>query len=125
VRHRRSRLPFTAVGANSLDWIGTSRHRERVEYFVKPLFVDRETGCSVKLVRYPAGQINPSHRHRVGHGMYVLKGSLVTHMGTFESDSFVWFPAREVMWHGAGPDEELVVLFIALGKLQTKYVETD
>ncbi len=92
---------------------------------MKLLFSDQQTGCSVKLVRYPAGQINPPHTHVVGHGMYVLKGSLVTHMGTFGPESFVWFPPREVMWHGAGADEELVALFMALGELNTQYVETD
>ena len=30
----------------------------------------------VRLVRYPAGAINPSHTHPCAHGMYVLEGTL-------------------------------------------------
>jgi quercetin dioxygenase-like cupin family protein len=117
--------PFTAVNAYSLDWRRNQAHRDAVTYFMKPLFRDSRSGHGVQLVRYPAGQINPSHSHPVGHGMYVLQGSLVTHHGTFGPDTFVWFPPGEVMWHGAGPGEDLVILFMVNGNLSTDYVRRE
>ena len=68
-------------------------------------------------------EINPSHFHPAPHGMYVLRGSLVTHRGTFGPDTYVWFPPHEVMWHGAASDQELVVLFIAGPNLSTHYTK--
>ena len=37
----------------------------------------------VRLVRYPAGAINPMHTHPYAHGMYVLEGTLVTQDGQY------------------------------------------
>ena len=68
------------------------------------LFSDPETGMMVRLVRYPAGVINPNHTHPCGHGMFVLEGNLVTHRGSFGPGSFVWFPEGEAMEHGASAD---------------------
>jgi len=116
------RMPFSAVSAHSMGWGRNQRHQDKVTYYMKPLFRDPRSGYMVMLVRYPAGQVNPSHSHPVGHGMYVLSGSLVTHRGTFGPDTFVWFPSREVMWHGAGSDEDLVALFMAARDLHTEYV---
>ena len=89
---------------------------------MKPLHQDPQTGHVVLLVRYPAGSVNPGHRHPVGHGMYVLQGRLVTHRGVFERDAFVWFPPNETMMHGAGPDEDLTVLFMTDESFATRYV---
>ena len=69
----------------------------------KDLYTDPETGAEIRLVRYPAGLVNPAHTHPCGHGLYVLEGDLVTHKGTFGPGTFVWFPEGEVMEHGAGP----------------------
>src|SRR5947208_11685541 len=66
----------------------------------------------VRLVRYPAGVINPEHTHPCGHGMYVLEGTLVTHNGAFGPGCFVWFPEGEVMEHGASADGDVVVVFV-------------
>ena len=71
-----------------------------------------ETGMEIRLVRYPAGVINPPHTHPCGHGMYVLEGTLVTHRGSFGPGSFVWFPEGEVMEHGASADGDVTVVFI-------------
>ena len=54
--------------------------------------------------------------------MYVLRGELVTHRGNFGPDTFVWFPPEEVIWHGAGTAEDLVVLFSAEAGMDTRYV---
>jgi len=64
---------LTAVDANSLPW--EERFNERIgrALFRKNLFIDPETGMEIRLVRYPAGIINPAHTHPCGHGMYVLE----------------------------------------------------
>ena len=114
---------FIAVKAGDIEWRRNQLHQEKATYFMKPLGRDETTGEVITLVRYPAGQINPEHVHDVGHGMYVLQGELVTHRGSFSAETFVWFPAHEVMWHGAGPNEDVVVLFSSAPDMQTRYVE--
>ena len=66
----------------------------------------------VRLVRYPAGFINPLHTHHCGHGMYVLEGDLVTHEGRYGPGSFVWFHEGSEMEHGATAESDVTVLFI-------------
>src|SRR5262249_39734055 len=97
------RADFTAINAEKLPW--EERHSEPPPGTIlrKELFPDPETGMLVRLVRYPAGVINPAHTHPCGHGMYVLDGTLVTHRGEYGPGSFVWFPEGEVMTHGASP----------------------
>jgi quercetin dioxygenase-like cupin family protein len=73
---------------------------------------DPETGMEVRLVRYPAGTINPLHTHPCAHGMYVLEGTLVTHDGQYGPGHFVWFPEGCVMEHGAAAGQDVTVLFI-------------
>jgi len=113
---------FAAIPAEDIEWYGGKQKRAAVTLYMKLLFEDKTTGNEFKLVRYPAGEVNPPHTHPVPHGMYVLKGQLITHKGQFGPDTFVWFPAHEVMWHGATPEEDVVVLFIADGAMRTDYV---
>ena len=89
------------IDTHTMPW--EERFNEKIgrSLFRKELYTDPETGALVRLVRYPAGVINPSHTHPCGHGMYVLEGKLVTHDGTFDPGTFVWFPEGEVMEHGA------------------------
>ena len=112
---------FKAVSAYELSWSRNQLHQDVVTYFMKPLFDNPCSGERVLLVRYPAGEINPTHSHPTGHGMYVLQGTLVTHRGTFGPGTFVWFPPGEPMSHGAGPDDELVALFTTSRNLRTDY----
>jgi quercetin dioxygenase-like cupin family protein len=121
--NRHTKVPFAAVTVASLDWRRNQLHQDAVTYFMKPLFRDQSCGLAVTLIRYPAGQINPAHSHPIGHGMYVLQGSLVTHRGTFGPNTFVWFPSGEVMTHGAGDDEDLLMLFVASDAVRTDYVQ--
>ena len=121
--HRPRPQGFKAVDSESLQWNRNQAAQSDVTYFMKPLFEDQRTGDRVLLVRYPPGEINPSHFHPAAHGMYVLQGTLVTHRGTFGPDTYVWFPPNEVMWHGASPDQELVVLFLAGPNLSTHYTK--
>ena len=113
---------FAAIRPDEIEWRENQAHRDRTRFFMKPLSSSDDRSSVLMLVRYPAGQINPSHVHQVGHGMYVLSGELCTHRGTFGPDTYVWFPANEVMWHGAGPAEDLVVLFCTGRGMDTRYV---
>ena len=116
---------LTAVDANSLPW--EERFNERIgrALFRKNLFTDPETGMEIRLVRYPAGIINPAHTHPCGHGMYVLEGTLVTHAGTFGPGSFVWFPEGEVMEHGASPTADVTVVFITNKPFRIDYINAE
>jgi len=114
---------LVAVNANELPW--EERFNERIgkALFRKNLYTDEETGMEIRLVRYPAGIINPAHTHPCGHGMYVLEGTLVTHAGSFSPGSFVWFPEGEVMEHGASAEGDVVVVFITNKAFRIDYVE--
>src|SRR6476660_7007150 len=96
-----------AFDAQSMPW--EERFNERIGRALvrKDLYTDPETGALVRLVRYPAGVINPRHTHPCGHGMYVLEGNLVTHKGSFGTGHFVWFTEGEKMEHGASADGDV------------------
>ena len=119
-----SNTQLTVVDTNSQPW--EERYNERIgaSLFRKNLFADPDTGMEIRLVRYPAGIINPLHTHPCGHGMYVLEGTLVTHAGTFGPGSFVWFPEGEAMEHGASAEGDVVVVFITNKPFRIDYVET-
>jgi quercetin dioxygenase-like cupin family protein len=103
---------FLAVDCNNLSWQEVFNEKIGRAIFRKEIFSDPETGMMVRLVRYPAGVINPRHTHPCGHGMFVLEGRLVTHKGTFGPGSFVWFPEGEIMEHGASAEGDVTVVFI-------------
>jgi len=90
--------------------------------FRKLLIQDPETGMEIRLVRYPAGLINPRHTHPCAHAMYVLEGTLVTHAGNYGPGSFVWFPEGLVMEHGATQESDVVVLFITNKPFEIHYL---
>jgi quercetin dioxygenase-like cupin family protein len=87
----------------------------------KNLLEDAETGMTVRLVRYPAGFVNPRHTHPCGHGMYVLEGTLATHAGKYGPGSFIWFPEGSVMEHGATAESDVTVLFITNKHFEIDY----
>jgi quercetin dioxygenase-like cupin family protein len=118
-----SNLPLIVVNAKEAPWEERPNERIGRPLFRKELFEEPETGMTVRLVRYPAGVINPRHTHPCGHGMYVLEGRLVTHEGTYEPGTFVWFPEGQVMEHGASPDGDAVVLFVTNKKFWINYVD--
>ena len=111
--------------SNTIETEWEERFNEKIGHslFRKELFDDPETGMMIRLVRYPAGIINPSHTHPCGHGMYVLEGNLVTHQGTYGPGVFVWFPEGEVMEHGASPEGDVTVVFITNKRFRIDYVE--
>jgi quercetin dioxygenase-like cupin family protein len=112
---------ITAIDTKALPW--EERFNEKIgrALFRKNLFEDSETGMEIRLVRYPAGIVNPRHTHPCGHGMYVLEGTLVTHQGQFGPGSFVWFPEGEWMEHGAASEQDVVVLFITNKRFEIHY----
>ena len=121
LRFLHKQTEFRVVNTTDLSWVrGQGAH---ATYFMKFLHNDANSGQVSMLLRYPAGQIVPAHKHSFGHGMYVLQGKLVTHRGTFGPGAFVWFPANEVVSHGASTDEEVIVLFLRNEDMDINYVE--
>lgn len=114
---------LTAIDATALPW--EERFNERIgrSLFRKNLFIDPETGMEIRLVRYPAGIVNPLHTHPCAHGMYVLEGTLVTHRGNYGPGTFVWFPEGEAMEHGASADGDVVVVFITNKPFRIDYLD--
>ncbi len=114
---------FIAINANDSPWEERFNEKLGRSLFRKTLFDDPETGAEIRLVRYPAGVVNPRHTHPCGHGMYVLSGRLVTHKGTFGPGTFVWFPEGEAMEHGATPEGDVTVLFVTNKRFRIDYVD--
>lgn len=112
---------LTAIDSNAQPWEERPNEKVGRSLYRKNLFTDPETGMEIRLVRYPAGAVNPSHTHPCAHGMYVLEGKLKTHDGEFGPGSFVWFPEGSVMEHGATAEEDVVVLFITNKPFEIHY----
>lgn len=113
---------FIAIDTKTMPWEERFNDQIGRALFRKELFSDPETGVLIRLVRYPAGVINPNHTHPCGHGMYVLEGNLVTHRGTFGPGSFVWFPEGESMEHGASAEGDVTVVFVTNKAFRIDYV---
>ena len=90
--------------------------------FAKRFLEDPETGGVFHHPHGDAGFTNTWHHHPCAHGMFVLEGTLVTHQGSFEPGSFVWFPEGMTMQHGATQDTDVTVLFITNKKFEIHYV---
>ncbi|MCP5113529.1 MAG: DUF4437 domain-containing protein [bacterium] len=104
--------PLVAIDANAKPWAEVYNEPTGKVLYRKDLYVDPDTGMEVRMVRYPAGFVNPLHIHHCAHGMYVLEGTLVTREGRFGAGCFVWFPEGNVMEHGATAELDVTVLFI-------------
>jgi quercetin dioxygenase-like cupin family protein len=111
------------IDTQAMPWEERFNDRIGRALFRKELYTDSETGGLIRLVRYPAGVINPRHTHPCGHGMYVLEGKLVTHNGTFGPGTFVWFPEGEVMEHGASSEGDVTVLFVTNKAFRIDYLD--
>jgi len=121
LRVLQKRTEYRVVNTNEMDWVEGGKGGP-AKYWMKFLYHDVNSHQVAMLVRYPAGQMMPPHVHTHGHGMYVLQGKLVTHRGTYGPGTFVWFPANEVVSHGASPDEDVVVLFLRDADMEINYV---
>ncbi len=112
---------LTCIDSNALPWEERFNPALAKAIYRKNLITDPDTGMEIRLVKYPAGVVNPRHTHPCAHGMYVLEGTLVTHAGSFGPGSFVWFPEGESMEHGATPERDVVVLFITNKPFEIHY----
>jgi quercetin dioxygenase-like cupin family protein len=111
-----------AIDTSALPWEERFNEKLGRALYRKMLVQDAETGMEVRLVRYPAGVINPWHTHPCAHGMYVLEGTLVTHTGSYGPGSFIWFPEGTAMQHGAAPESDVTVLFITNKSFEIHYL---
>lgn len=114
---------FFSVDTQREPWQERFNERLGKMLYRKDLLADDETGVEMRLVRYPAGIVNPKHTHPCGHALFVLEGELVTHKGTFGPGSFVWFPEGEVMEHGASAAADTVVLLITNKAFRIDYLD--
>jgi quercetin dioxygenase-like cupin family protein len=112
---------LTAIDSNALPWEERPNEKIGRSLFRKNLIIDPDTGMEVRLVRYPAGAVNPLHTHPCAHGMYVLEGTLVTHQGQYGPGHFVWFPEGSLMEHGATAEQDVTVLFITNKRFEIHY----
>jgi quercetin dioxygenase-like cupin family protein len=111
-----------AIDTRALPW--EERFNEKIgrALYRKLLIQDADTGMEIRMVRYPAGVINPWHTHPCAHGMYVLEGTLVTHQGSYGPGNLVWFPEGIAMQHGATPESDVSVLFITNKPFEIHYL---
>ena len=112
---------MVAIDTQGVPWEERFNEKLGRTLYRKTLMTDPDTGMEVRLVRYPAGVINPAHTHPCAHGMYVLEGTLVTYAGRYGPGSFVWFPEGMVMEHGATPERDVTVLFITNKPFEIHY----
>ena len=104
------------------DWVEKYTKDSDIAMLEKKLLEDDQTGMEVSIARYPAGYRTVSHKHSIGHGMYVLNGKLWTSEGILEKSDFIWFPAGVKMEHGATDDEDCTVLFVTNGAFDIEYL---
>ncbi len=105
-------VELTVVDTHTQDWEPFPIPQLGIELTSMPLMDDPDTGMRVLKLIYRAGFTNPWHTHPCAHGIYVLDGTLTTHVGTYPAGSFVWFPEGGVMHHGASEDGDCTILFI-------------
>ena len=110
-----------SIDTNTVPWEERPNEKIGRPLYRKNLMEDPDTGMEVRLVRYPAGIINPKHTHPCAHGMFVLEGTLVTHDGKYGPGNFIWFPEGMVMEHGAAAESDAVVLFITNKRFEIHY----
>jgi quercetin dioxygenase-like cupin family protein len=110
-----------AIDSTTLPWEERFIEKLGRSVYRKNLIEDPETGMEIRVVRYPAGVVNPRHTHPCAHGMFVLEGTLLTHAGSYGPGSFVWFPEGSVMEHGATAGGDATVLFITNKPFEIHY----
>ncbi len=113
---------YFAIDVAQMPWQERFNEKLGRALYRKDLYTDPDSGMEIRLVRYPAGVINPAHTHPCGHGMYVLEGTLVTHQGKYGPGTFVWFPEGQVMEHGASAEGDVTVVFITNKTFRIDYV---
>lgn len=102
---------------------GHVNSRNKKLMFQHPYVSDSDTGMIIKKIIYPAGCMIPPHTHDCAHGIYVIRGILVTDDGEFKPGDFIWWEEGVEMEHGAG-DEDVELLFITNKPLNMNYLDT-
>lgn len=114
---------YFAVDTHAMPWEERFNEKLGKALYRKEIFHEPETGMVFRIVKYPAGLINPAHTHPCGHGMYVLEGTLVTHKGRYGPGTFVWFPEGETMEHGASAEGDVICVFVTNKAFRIDYVK--
>lgn len=81
-------------------------------FFDKQMIADRETGMVVNFSRYPAGFRKPRYQMSCAHGMYIIKGAMVTDHGVFGPGNFIWYPKGCACEMTVTADEDCLFLFV-------------
>jgi hypothetical protein len=81
-------------------------------FYDKQMIVDRETGMVVNFSRYPAGFRKPRFQLNCAHGMYIIKGAMVTDHGVFGPGNFIWYPKGCACEMTVTADEDCLFLFV-------------
>ena len=76
-------VELTVVSTHTQDWEPFPIPQLGIELTSMPLMDDPDTGMRVLKLIYRAGFTNPWHTHPCAHGIYVLDGTLTTHVGTY------------------------------------------
>jgi quercetin dioxygenase-like cupin family protein len=97
---------------DEMGWTPVSEEKGNKLHFDKCLVKDPLHGMVVNISKYPKGYHLPWHKHSCAHGMYVIKGSMETNMGTVRAGDLVWWPAGVEMKHGATMNEDCEFLFV-------------
>jgi len=117
------REEFYAIDTHGTPWEASFNPKLGVSLGRLMLRKDPANGAEIRMIRYPAGVVNPDHTHPCGHGIFVLEGTLRTHKGDFGPGTWVWFPQGEVMQHGATPEADVTGIFITDGAFEIHYVD--
>jgi len=96
-------VKLTAINSNA-SMGGASQREDWRSLYRKNLIVDPDTGMEVRLVRYPAGAVNPLHTHHARTAC-TLGGNLVTH--GVNTTGISSGSRRSLMEHGATAEQDV------------------
>ena len=110
-----------AIDTNSMPW--EERFNEKIgrALYRKNLIEDAETGMEIRLVRYPAGVINPRTHSPVCPWDVCVRRNLGHSFRKLWTGSFVWFPEGTTMEHGASASGDTTVVFITNKRFEIHY----
>ncbi len=110
---------------NEMNWTPCSGEVGNMQHYDKCLVKDPLHGMVVNVSKYPKGFQLPWHKHSCAHGMYVIRGSMETDLGTVNEGDFVWWPAGVEMQHGATMNEDCVFLFVTNAPYDIEVLDRD
>ncbi len=108
---------------NEMEWTPVQGEHGTAQHYDKCLVTDPLNGMIVNVSKYPKGYHLAWHKHSCAHGMYVIKGSMETNLGTVKAGDFVWWPAGVAMEHGATATEDCEFLFVTNSPFDIEFTE--